>query len=186
MKTSTLLKRLLGGRSTRKQRAYLKRKYSKPGLLTRLLKPQNKQEYGQPSYTLRGEVVRSEAEASIADWFTRRGIQYQYEPPLMDGLILKKARFYADFFLPQFNTYVEYWGLAYKESQYMQKMRYKMDYYRSRGLRLVSIYPNNLSNLDSLLKQELGRLSSYCTKCGQLYIPSDEYCSHCGNKNANS
>jgi len=30
--------------------------------------------------------------------------------------------------LPQFNAYVEYWGLAYTERCYAQKMNHKMDY----------------------------------------------------------
>jgi hypothetical protein len=103
--------------------------------------------------TLKGEVVRSRAEAVIADWFTRHGIAYQYEPPLMDGLVFRRARFRADFLLPRFNAYVEYWGLAYTERRYAQKMNYKMDYYRRHGLRLISIYPNDISNLDALLEQ---------------------------------
>jgi hypothetical protein len=39
--------------------------------------------YGHPSVTLKGEVVRSEAEKIIADYFTRSGIRYVYEQPAM-------------------------------------------------------------------------------------------------------
>ena len=59
-----------------------------------------REEYGQPTMTLKGEVVRSRAEASIADWFTRHGIDYKYEPPLEDGFVFRRAKFRADFLLP--------------------------------------------------------------------------------------
>jgi hypothetical protein len=131
-----------------------------------LLRPFRRKEYGRPAVTLRGEVVRSESEKVIADWFTRHGIAYRYEPPLMDGFNIRRARFRADFLLPQFDTYVEYWGLAYTDRRYAQKMNYKMEYYRRHNLRLISIYPNNMSNLDSLLRHELSTGSRYCTNCG--------------------
>jgi hypothetical protein len=41
--------------------------------------------YGQPSVTQRGEVVRSNSERIIADYFTRSGIRYAYEQPAMTG-----------------------------------------------------------------------------------------------------
>jgi hypothetical protein len=178
----SFLRQLLGIKYTRKQRRYFKQRYSKRGLFKRRLSPQLGPQYGQPSRTIRGELVRSRAEAIIADWFTNLGITYQYEPPLLEGLIFKRAIFKADFFLPQYNAYVEYWGLAYTERNYMQKMQHKVGYYRKNGLRLVSIYPNNISYLDSFLRQELAQWSSYCKKCGQMLKPTDMYCTRCGTK----
>ena len=104
----------------------------------------------------------------------------------MDGFIFKRAKFYSDFFLPQFNSYVEYWGLAYAERSYVQKMKYKVDYYRRHNLRLVSIYPNNMSDLDAFLKQEFPvsypqPSTKYCTRCGQRMAKTDAYCSSCGH-----
>ena len=141
-------------------------------IVIKLLRHFRRREYGRPAVTLRGEVVRSGAEKFIADWFTKHGIAYQYEPPLMDGFIFRRARFRADFLLPQYNAYVEYWGLAYTERSYAQKMNYKMEYYRKHNLRLISIYPNDISDLDSLLRQELPLCSRsasphYGTNCGQ-------------------
>jgi hypothetical protein len=120
-----------------------------------LFRPFHRREYGRRAVTLRGEFVRSGVEKIIADWFTRHGITYQYEPPLMDGFIFRRMKFRADFLLPHFDAYVEYWGLAYTERSYAQKMNHKMDYYRRHNLRLISIYPNDISNLDSLFAQEL-------------------------------
>ena len=39
--------------------------------------------YGTPSVTRLGEVVRSDSERRIADYFTSNGIRYQYEKPAM-------------------------------------------------------------------------------------------------------
>ena len=73
----------------------------------------------------------------------------------MDGFIFGRAKFRADFLLPRFNVYVEYWGLASTERSYARRMNHKMDYYRRHGLRLISIYPDDMSNLDSTLRREL-------------------------------
>ncbi len=150
--------------------------------LRRFFGIESKQEYGTPSITLRGERVRSKTEAIIADWFTRNGIAYQYEPPLMGGFLIKRIEYKSDFYLPQFNAYVEYWGLAYTERSYGDKMAKKASYYRSHGLRLISIYPNNLSNLGAYLMQEL-RLTGalrYCENCGQMLVPGTRFCTRCG------
>jgi len=146
----------------------------------RLLGIKPKQEYGEPSITLRGEHVRSKAEAIIADWFTRHGVAYQYEPPLKDGFIIKTTRYKSDFLLPEYRAYVEYWGLAFTERNYARKMKEKTDYYRRHGYRLISIYPNNLSDLSRLLTPELASLSAHCTQCGLMLKPTDAYCGHCG------
>ena len=47
-------------------------------------RPFQRKEYGCPSMTLRGEVVRSYSEKVIADWLFRREIRYAYEQPVFD------------------------------------------------------------------------------------------------------
>ena len=59
--------------------------------------------------TRRGVAVRSGAEKTIADYFTDNYIVYEYEPVLMGGTNHEKVM-RPDFYLPEYNVYVEYWG----------------------------------------------------------------------------
>ena len=70
-------------------------------------------EYGTPSVTLMGQPVRSKGEKTIADYLTRHNIPYYYEATATtnDWFIFKSKISRPDFYLPQYNLFVEYWGL---------------------------------------------------------------------------
>jgi DNA helicase-4 len=80
--------------------------------LNELFKPS--QEYGIPSVTLTGQHVRSKGERVIADYFTRHSITYNYEAiaTTNDWFIFKSKISRPDFYLTQYNLFVEYWGLV--------------------------------------------------------------------------
>ena len=120
-----------------------------------LLLPRPRREYGRPSVTLRGEVVRSHSEKVIADWFTKNGIRYAYEYPAFDrrGSVISRP----DFYLPDYGVYVEYWGLAGARKEYDRTMKWKAAQYRVSGLKVVSLYPGELADLDGALGARLGR-----------------------------
>jgi hypothetical protein len=111
-----------------------------------------RKEFGRPSVTLRGELVRSRSEKAIADWFSRNGVRYVYEYPAFDlrGSVIGRP----DFYLPDYGVYVEYWGLAglpdgSVRSRYERIMQWKMEQYRRNGIRFVSLYPGDLDNLSA-------------------------------------
>ena len=120
-----------------------------------LLFPRPRREYGRPSVTLRGEVVRSHSEKFIADWFYRNGVRYAYEHPAFDrrGSVISRP----DFYLPDYDLYVEYWGLVGNAKEYDMTMRWKETQYRMNGVRVVSLYPDQLADLDVVLGARLGR-----------------------------
>ena len=94
-------------------------------------------------FTLRGVVVRSRAEKTIADYFTDNSIVYEYEPVLMGGANHEREM-RPDFYLPEYDLYVEYWGMVNhpdesKRDEYVEKMRWKMVQYREMNLRVISI-----------------------------------------------
>jgi DNA helicase IV len=71
-----------------------------------------KKEYGKPNKTLRGEVVRSQAERQIADYFFSNKIKYSYESQAKTNLSAVKDKISKpDFYLPDYDAYVEFWGL---------------------------------------------------------------------------
>lgn len=108
-----------------------------------------------PSVTLDGITVSSKAEAKIANYFYQRGIRFEYEPTVRGGIFgLGKKISRPDFYLPQYGVYVEYWGLT-NDPEYVKSMRWKMYQYRKHGLRFISLYPENLNNLDWIFRKKL-------------------------------
>lgn len=119
------------------------------------------EEYGTPSVTLTGQDVRSKGERMIADYLTRHNITYQYEAEatINDWFIFRAKISRPDFYLPQYNLYVEYWGLVDipdkgARDNYVRSMRWKMAQYHKNSIRFVSIYPSNLSSLDYYFRKK--------------------------------
>ncbi len=97
-----------------------------------------------------GTVVQSEGERRIADWLTAHGIAYRYDAKFR---IIAEFQIRPDFYLPELDVYVEYWGLdtpQYKMSMYKKQMLYQQE-----GKRLISVYPKDLTVLDGLLTAKL-------------------------------
>jgi len=70
-----------------------------------------------------------------------------------DWFIFKAKISRPDFYLPQYNLFVEYWGLVDSpdpgtRDNYIRTMRWKMAQYRKNNIRFISIYPSNLNSLD--------------------------------------
>ena len=97
-----------------------------------------------------GTVVQSEGERRIADWLTAHGLVYRYDAKFR---IISEFQIRPDFYLPEIDVYIEYWGLdtpQYKMSMYKKQMLYQQE-----GKRLISVYPKDLSVLDGLMTDKL-------------------------------
>jgi hypothetical protein len=121
-------------------------------------KPKQARAYGVTSVTLRGETVKSIGERRIADYFEKNNINYVYEQEAKG-----KALFFdykisnPDFYLPDYGVYVEYWGLAnaddnWTRAKYVKNMKRKMAIYYRNDIKFISIYPQNLENLDWIFR----------------------------------
>ena len=112
-----------------------------------------KKQYGFTSITDQGETVRSYGEKQISDFFACNNIQYKYEPEM------RRVFARPDFYLPEYDVYVEYWGLVNAgdprvKEQYIKKMKRKMARYHSNKIKFISIYPDNLKNLDWIFRKK--------------------------------
>jgi len=86
---------------------------------------------------------KSQGERRIAYFLEDNLIRYQYEPGLLVNSGDKKPRiWYPDFYLPEFVTYIEYFGLA-GEQNYDQGIRKKKEVYSAMGLDVIPLYPWN-------------------------------------------
>jgi len=127
----------------------------------------SKVQYGVASKTLNGEKVRSKAEKHIANYLSSRGISYEYETPVKSkGWLGGKKISNPDFYLPEYNVYVEYWGLVDADDRrvrekYIRTMKWKMKQYYENGIKFVSIYPSNLSNLDWVFRKKFEKVTGY-------------------------
>jgi len=116
-------------------------------------------QYGTLSVMIQGEQVKSHGEQKIADFFSRNGIRYEYERPIEVGIwIFNEELCKPDFYLPDYDVFIEYWGMinvedGYKRREYKRKMAWKMNQYKRYDIKYVSIYPDNLKNLDWILRK---------------------------------
>jgi hypothetical protein len=167
------------------------------GLLQDLQKlfAQEQKEYGTPSTTLHGEQVKSRGEKQIAD-YANNGIRYVYEWKAQTNAIIFKRTFaHPDFYLPDYNVYVEYWGLLGASNEYERVMKWKMAQYHRNNIRFISLYHDNLRNLDWIFRAkfrrvvgvELPKIKSrssgvrFCPRCGTPVASPGMFCSRCGN-----
>ncbi|MCX7003269.1 MAG: hypothetical protein NTV22_08355 [bacterium] len=102
-----------------------------------------------------GTVVQSKGERLIAEWLTAHGLAYRYDAKFR---IIGEFQIRPDFYLPELDVYVEYWGLD--TPQYKMSMYKKQTLYQQEGKRLVSVYPADLPRLNALLTAKL-RLFGY-------------------------
>lgn len=97
-----------------------------------------------------GTLVQSDGERLIADWLTRHCIAYRYDERFR---ILSGHAIRPDFYLPELDVYVEYWGMD--TADYKIGMLKKQQLYQQEGKRLISIHPPDKSRLDHLLRTKL-------------------------------
>lgn len=118
-------------------------------------------EYGAICITEKGEKVKSRSEKRIADYLYRNNIQYEYEKPAFTrGWIFHDKIANPDFYLPEYDVYIEYWGLVDAKNnhvryEYTRIMKWKMAQYHQNKIKFMSLYPNNMENLDWVFKAKL-------------------------------
>ncbi len=96
-------------------------------------------------------VVQSQGERRIADWLCAHDIGYRYDDKFQ---IIQGFAIRPDFYLPQFDVYIEYWGLD--TTDYKIGMLLKQKLYQQEGKRLISVYPGDLPVLDAKIASSLG------------------------------
>lgn len=119
-----------------------------------------RKQYGTRTTTRLGVEVRSRSEQRIANYFDSIGLRYEYERELESGIwIFTQKVSSPDFYLPDFDVYVEFWGMVgvdnnYDRSKYTRAMKYKMARYHDLGVKFISLYPDNLENLDWIFRKK--------------------------------
>lgn len=97
-----------------------------------------------------GTLVQSDGERLIADWLAAHHIAYRYDERFR---ILSGHAVRPDFYLPELDLYIEYWGMD--TADYKIGMLKKQQLYQQEGKRLVSLYPADKPRLDTVLRTKL-------------------------------
>lgn len=119
---------------------------------------QLQKQYGIASTTMNGEFVKSGGEKTIADYLFRKGIRYSYESPVyaLDGRFISRP----DFYLPDYEVYIEYWGMLEvanprTRAEYVESMNWKLGKYARNNINCISLYEEDLDNLNKTLHSRL-------------------------------
>lgn len=91
-----------------------------------------------------GVYVRSVSELCIANWLYANRIPFEYERTVSFPLTKESA--HCDFYLPEHDVYIEFWGMS-NDPSYEKYKRWKEDNYLRNKIRLISLYPYDLKNL---------------------------------------
>lgn len=113
-------------------------------------------QYGTPATTKAGERVKSVSEARIADYLYQQRITYIYEPRLRISLLSLKAM-HPDFYLPDYDVYVEFWGLQ-GVGNYDSVRKLKLKAYKRRRKRLLQLYPKDIYDLQTVFPYKLEQI----------------------------
>jgi hypothetical protein len=104
-----------------------------------------------------GHIVKSKGELIIDNYLYLNGIQHIYEKKVR----IKGHKIKTDWYLPQYNTFIEYWG--YYGNEYMKRKKEKLKLYHQTRLKLISIenemFQNIYYHLNKFLKKKITQKS---------------------------
>ncbi len=100
-----------------------------------------------------GTWVQSDGERLICEALNAAGIRYRYDERfrILDGYAIR-----PDFYLPEFDLYIEYWGMD--TADYKIGMLKKQQLYQQQGKKLISLYPDDKPRLKQVLLDKLQKL----------------------------
>jgi hypothetical protein len=102
-----------------------------------------------------GTLVQSDGERRIADYLKRAGIAYRYDERfrILNGFAIR-----PDFYLPEQDVYIEYWGMD--TADYKIGMLKKQKLYQQEGKKLISLYREDKPEIETVLQSKLKQVCS--------------------------
>ena len=98
-----------------------------------------------------GTLVQSDGERIIAEGLAALGVVFRYDNR---SRIVKGYAIRPDFYLPEFDLYIEYWGME-DNLDYRIGMLEKQKLYQQAGKRLVSLHAHEKPHLREVLRERL-------------------------------
>lgn len=110
-------------------------------------------ELNKTIHAANGTVVQSDGERIIAEELAALGLVFRYDNRFR---IVKGYAIRPDFYLPEFDLYIEYWGME-DNLDYQIGMREKKKLYQQAGKKLISLHAHEKPRLRDALWEKLGR-----------------------------
>jgi hypothetical protein len=100
-----------------------------------------------------GTWVQSDGEKRIAECLADMKIPYRYDERfrILEGYAIR-----PDFYLPEVDVYIEYWGMD--TADYKIGMLKKQKLYQQEGKKLISLYPKDKPHLLEQLSEKLAQV----------------------------
>ncbi len=100
-----------------------------------------------------GHYVRSYSEMLIDNWLYNNGYRHAYEKSVFmqsdpDAVVL------SDFYIPDGNVYIEFWGLN-DDQRYMERKKKKQEMYKANHLNLINLEETDVKRLNDILPRAL-------------------------------
>lgn len=96
-----------------------------------------------------GDVVKSRGEAMVDNWLHNHGIEHAYERIItLGGKSIK-----YDWYLPEYDVYVEYWGFYGKK--YKKRREEKEKLYQKYEKKLISINNSDIADINQHVKKKM-------------------------------
>lgn len=96
------------------------------------------------------DLVKSRAELVVANWLFHHGFKFIYEKKTDT-----KERVISDFYLVDFEIYIEFWGL--NTPKYLKRKAKKVKIYKKHRLKLIQMNDESLKDLNAFFKNEFER-----------------------------
>ena len=101
-----------------------------------------------------GHFVKSKAEREIDNFFDKWKIRHYYEPEIPLDTKPENS-IHPDFYLPDLNVYIEYFGIENNE-QYKESEKYKIKIYKKLKITLICLYEHtDAKDIEDALKRKL-------------------------------
>lgn len=112
-----------------------------------------------------GIMVRSQPEVIIADTLYDRKIKFEYEKRLE----LDEQTVHPDFYLTDYNIYMEYFGLMYRKD-YKKSTERKLLMYKENNITCIELFEASKFRLIQTLSYELNKLQHYFGRGQYRYV----------------
>lgn len=103
-----------------------------------------------------GHYVRSQAEQQIDDWLYANKIQHAYELMIVPKTS-PNEQLMPDFYLKEYNVYIEYWGIEDNPS-YANRKEKKLKLYDDNNIDIINLNKDDIKRLNDIMTMELSNL----------------------------
>lgn len=98
-----------------------------------------------------GHFVKSRGEMLIDNWLYHHNYRHAYERKIPNI----KQDVYPDFYIPEGDCYIEYWGLEGNDN-YESVIEWKKKIYKKQSIKVVEIRNKDIKRISDVLPDKLG------------------------------